>query len=319
MPSQTLNLVLADGIADERLDSVLARLLPDHSRSFLQRLIKEGGVRCDGRIVRLPRQAVRSGQQLTVELPEAAAEPASPAPEHFDFPILFEDESLLVIDKPPGVVVHPAAGNPAGTVANAVAGRHPELLAELDGEALRRPGIVHRLDKDTSGCLLIAKNASVQFKLAQLFAGREVSKKYLAVVRGAPKERKREIETLIGRHPVNRQKMAVVKRGGKEARTRYRVTGGGLIDKIAFSVLDVDIFTGRTHQIRVHLASIGHPVLGDEVYGGAVPAVPVPRQMLHAWKLWLPHPVTGETLHVVAPPPPDLAAILDQLEGRGEG
>ncbi|UKI30415.1 MAG: prolipoprotein diacylglyceryl transferase [Lentisphaeria bacterium] len=217
--NQKLEFVITSGEAGTRLDRCLSRLIPDSSRSFLQKLIRDGMVRADGAAVDVPRYPVRAGMRIEVDLPEEAA--AEPSPEPFDFPILYEDESMLVIDKPPGVVVHPAAGNPTGTVVNALLGRYPQLAEELAcGNS--RPGIVHRLDKDTSGCLVIAKTASAQFKLSGAFAGRETAKTYLALVRGVPKRPSGELSNLIGRHPVNRKKMAVVERCGKLA-----VTGTG--------------------------------------------------------------------------------------------
>lgn len=311
MSEKTLSITVGEDCGDWRLDTLLAFRIPEVSRSFLQKLIRDGGVKKDGAAVTLPRRPVRPGEVFELTLPET--ESTVPAAEEFTFPVIYEDAALLIIDKPPGVVVHPAAGNPTGTVVNALLGRYPDWLEELDDTTLQRPGIVHRLDKDTSGCLAVAKDASSQFKLAQAFAGREVSKKYLAVVRGVPRERKMEIATLIGRHPVHRQKMAVVAKNGKEALSRYRVVASGVVNNVALSVLEVDIFTGRTHQIRVHLASIGHPVLGDELYGGVVAAVPAGRQMLHAWKLWLPHPQTGEKMAFVAPIPADMQGLINAI------
>ena len=224
MGTKKLEFVITSGEAGTRLDRCLSRLIPDSSRSFLQKLIRDGMVRADGAAVDVPRYPVRAGMRIEVDLPEEAA--AEPSPEPFDFPILYEDESMLVIDKPPGVVVHPAAGNPTGTVVNALLGRYPQLAEELAcGNS--RPGIVHRLDKDTSGCLVIAKTASAQFKLSGAFAGRETAKTYLALVRGVPKRPSGELSNLIGRHPVNRKKMAVVERCGKLAVTRYRLDRAG--------------------------------------------------------------------------------------------
>ncbi len=309
MNRKILTFSIDPGEAGTRLDRCLSRLIPGSSRSYLQKLIREGLVFAEGDRLDIPRYPVRANMRITVELPEE--ESAAPSPEPFDFPILYEDEAMLVIDKPAGVVVHPAAGNPAGTVVNALLGRYPQLAGELACGS-SRPGIVHRLDKDTSGCLAVAKTASAQFKLCSAFAGRETGKTYLAVVRGVPRAAAGEISNQIGRHPVNRQKMAVVERNGKLAVTRYELVQSGMIDKAPVSLMRVNILTGRTHQIRVHLASIGIPVLGDAVYGGAgTPPPGVARQLLHAWKLRLPHPVTGEPMEFTAPVPEDMRRILD--------
>lgn len=297
--------------AGTRLDRCLSRLIPGSSRSYLQKLIKDGLVSSNGDILDIPRYPVRAGMVITVRLPEESGN--EPVAEPFEFPILYEDDVMLVIDKPAGVVVHPAAGNPSGTVVNALLGRYPQLMDEMACQN-SRPGIVHRLDKDTSGCLCIAKTASAQFKLSTAFASRDTSKTYIALVRGVPVKSQGEIITLIGRHPVNRQKMAVVERNGKQAITRYSLISSGIVDGAEISLLHVKILTGRTHQIRVHLASIGHPVLGDALYGGSRTAVSgADRQLLHAWKLELPHPSTGEMIRFQAPVPEDMQFIISKM------
>lgn len=313
MNQKILNFNIDPGDAGTRLDRCLSRLIPGSSRSFLQKLIREGFVIDEsGEPLTVPRYPVRAGMNLTVNFPDEEA--AEPSPEPFEFPILFEDAVMLAIDKPAGVVVHPAAGNPNGTVVNALLGRYPQLAEEM-ACVNSRPGIVHRLDKDTSGCLVIAKTASAQFKLCTAFAGRETAKTYLAIVRGIPKKTSGEITGLIGRHPVNRQKMAVVERNGKMAVTRYQLESTGTIEGTTVSLLKVKILTGRTHQIRVHLASIGLPVLGDAVYGGArTPITGVSRQLLHAWKLEVPHPESGKTIGFTAPIPDDMQRIIDLLQ-----
>ena len=293
--------------AGTRLDRCLSRLIPGSSRSHLQKLIKDGLVKCGDDVLTIPRYPVKSGMTITVLLPE---EPSlEPVPEPFEFPILYEDDAMLVIDKPAGIVVHPGAGNPNGTVVNALLGRYPQLMAEMACQN-SRPGIVHRLDKDTSGCLCIAKTASAQFKLCSAFAGRETAKTYVALVRGIPERPLGEISNLIGRHPVNRQKMAVVERNGKQAISRYSLIASGVVDGAEISLLHVRILTGRTHQIRVHLSSIGHPVLGDTLYGGSRTAVSgADRQMLHAWKLSLPHPKNGGVMDFTSPLPEDFQQL----------
>lgn len=291
-----------------RLDRVLSLLLPDSSRTFLQKIIKENRVSCGGKCVTVPRYPVQSGMKITVDMPEMTL-PEAPAAEEFCFPILYEDEMMLVIDKPAGVVVHPAAGNQEGTVLNALLSRYPSLAEGL--AVNNRPGIVHRLDKDTSGCLVIAKTPEAQYRLGNAFADRQVSKTYLTIVRGIPQRPMGELETLIGRHPVNRQKMAVVERNGKTAITSYRLLGSGSCNDVKLSLLAVKIATGRTHQIRVHMNHLGFPVLGDQVYGGARAKVEgVERQLLHAWKIELPHPGDGHKCSFKAEIPEDLRKVL---------
>ncbi len=309
MNQKILSFKIEPGDAGTRLDRCLSRLIPDSSRTYLQKLITDGRVRGDGESLTVPRWPVRTGMTIEVVLPEA--EETTVLPEEFSFPILYEDAMMLVIDKPAGVVVHPAAGNPTGTVVNALLGRYPDL-AERMPTANGRPGIVHRLDKDTSGCLVIAKTPEAQFKLGNAFASRNTGKTYLAVLRGALRKESGEIVSLIGRHPVNRQKMAIVERNGKQAVTRYKRKKTGCAENSAVTLAEIDILTGRTHQIRVHMASLGNPVLGDETYGGCDRAFPaVERQMLHAWKLRLPHPGTGEMMTFCAPIPEDMQRMID--------
>ena len=235
--------------------------------------------------------------------------------EKFEFDILYEDPSFLVIDKPAGVVVHPAPGNYEGTVVNALIGRYPAMAEDFAEEDGNRPGIVHRLDKDTSGCLAVAKTVEAKFKLGKAFADRKTGKTYLAVCRGIPKQVSGELKTLIGRHPVNRQKMAIVERNGKEAHSAYRVIAQKNIDGVPLALVEVKIFTCRTHQIRVHLSSIGLPIIGDDLYGNKNCIIPgVTRQLLHAWKLSLPHPVSGEIMNFTSPLPPDIANVKLLIE-----
>ncbi len=298
--------------AKSRLDKVLAEQIPSSSRSFLQKLIKEQCVKIDGVPCDVPRRLLAGGETISVALPE---EPdPTPSAEPFQFPILFEDEAMLVINKPAGVVVHPGAGNYAGTVVNALIGRYPDMVTRFDCSD-SRPGIVHRLDKETSGVLVIAKTPEAQFKLSRSFAERETAKTYLALLCGIPAKRSLEISTLIGRHPVNRQKMAVVERNGKTAISRYTVVKSGVLAGRPISLAEIAIATGRTHQIRVHMAHIGFPVLGDALYGGAKSHLEgIGRQMLHAWKLCIPHPLTGETMQFIAPVPEDMEAAIEKIE-----
>ena len=299
--------------ASGRLDRALALFLPDYSRTFLQNLIKENAVLIDGVVVTQPRFAVKPPMILQITIPEAPDTTVINA-EEFDFDILYEDAHFLVINKPAGVVVHPAPGNYEGTVVNALIGRYPAMAEDFSQEDGNRPGIIHRLDKDTSGCLAIAKTVEAKFKLGKAFADRKTGKTYLAVSRGVPKQISGELKTLIGRHPVNRQKMAIVERNGKEAHSAYRVIAQKNIDGVPLALVEVKIFTGRTHQIRVHLSSIGLPIIGDELYGNRNCLLSgVNRQLLHAWKLSLPHPESGEMMHFTSPMPPDFAVYHEML------
>ncbi len=311
MKSNRREWVIGPEMTGERLDRALARLAPDWSRTWLQRQVRDGGVQVNGVPVTLPRLLLEPGMVVALEIPEAEKRELSA--EAFEFPILFEDEWMLVINKPAGVVVHPAAGNRTGTVVNALLGRYPELgaLAEETGD---RPGIVHRLDKDTSGCLMVAKTPQAMFRLTAALAAREVHKTYLALVRGEVRKNTEKLVSLIGRHPVQRQKMAVVPRNGKEAVTLYRKIDVMTSGREKGTLLEVDILTGRTHQIRVHLASIGHPVLGDGTYGGKSEAFPAARQMLHAWRIDFPHPISGKRICCRAPVPEDMWTWMQRME-----
>ena len=317
MPHKTLEFDITPDCAGARLDRCLSRLIPGSSRAYLQKLIKDGLVQNNaGESLTLPRYPVKAGEHIIVTMPEI--EDTTVKAEDFDYPILFEDEHMLVIAKPAGVVVHPAAGNPDGTIVNALLGRYPgfgDRFQNVNG----RPGIVHRLDKDTSGCLVVAKTPDALFKLGTAFAEHTTQKTYLALVRGKPKKISDEIVNLIGRHPVNRQKMAVVERNGKMAISLYRTKKSGSLDGNVVSLMEVDIKTGRTHQIRVHLSSIGIPVLGDQVYGGSRTNIEgADRQMLHAWRISLPHPATGERMTFEAPVPGDMQALTDRTLWENE-
>lgn len=306
MPS--LDFTVSKEESGVRLDRALSRMLPDSSRTFLQKIIRDGCVFCDGECVTVPRFPVQHDMKIMVNMPELSL-PEVPEAEEFDFPIIYEDDQMLVIDKPAGVVVHPAAGNHEGTVLNALLGRYPALAEGLSSSS--RPGIVHRLDKDTSGCLVVAKTPEAQFHLGNSFANREVSKTYLTIVRGIPRRATGDIVTLIGRHPVNRQKMAVVERNGKTAITSYQLLGSGSAGDAKLSLLAVRIATGRTHQIRVHMNHLGFPVLGDQIYGGSRSSVEgVQRQLLHAWKIELPHPGDRRKCSFKAEVPEDFRKVL---------
>ncbi len=285
-------------LAGLRLDQALAKLLPGESRSRLAKLIDSGHVRVDGGPA-AGRMKLKSGEAVEVILAPRASDHPFRA-EAIELPVVHEDADVLVIDKPAGLVVHPGNGNWEGTMLNALL-HHAPALKELP-----RAGIVHRLDKDTSGLIVVAKNERAQLDLVRQLQARSVKRTYLAVVRGhlgTPGT----VEAPIGRHPVHRTRMAVVP-GGKPAVTHYRVREA----LPAHTLLECELETGRTHQIRVHLASIGHPIEGDPVYAGKG-AGRLARQALHAWKLAFRHPGSGEALKFESRVPEDLRALLRQL------
>jgi 23S rRNA pseudouridine1911/1915/1917 synthase len=285
-------------MAGLRLDQALARLMPEESRSRLARLIEEGHVRVDGAEV-AARRKVRSGESVEVAL---APRPAGGAaqPEAIGLAVVHEDDDIVVIDKPAGLVVHPGSGNWSGTMLNALLHHSPAAAG------LPRGGIVHRLDKETSGLLVVARNEPAQAALVRQLQARTVKRTYLAVARGRI-EQGGTVDKPIGRHRVHRTRMAVVP-GGKPAVTHFRVR-----EKLpAHTLLECELETGRTHQIRVHLASLGHALEGDPVYGGRGPRL-FGRQALHAWKLAFAHPRTGDTVRFESPLPADLRGLLERL------
>ena len=289
--------------AGMRLDQCAAALADGISRTRIQRAIASGNMTLNGVVCTVPRTVVAEGDELVFEIPEEPA-PEHVTPERIPLNILYEDEALMVIDKPAGMVVHPAAGNYTGTVVNALLGRSREIAEEFEetGDPFR-PGIVHRLDKDTSGCLLVAKSARAMDRLCRMFAERKVMKTYAAIVAPCPKVAAAEIRTQIGRHPVNRKKMAVVQRGGKEALTRFTVMRKGRIGSVSAALLQVRILTGRTHQIRVHMNHIGHPLPGDYLYNPDYRLIK--RQALHSCRLTFCHPISGKPMDFTAPIPDD--------------
>jgi len=275
-----------------RLDHFLAGWVPGFSRVRLQGFVKDGHVRVNGEVTR-PSHPLREGERVEVVIPEVSA-PAQAAAQEIPLDILFEDAEILVLNKPAGLVVHPGAGNASGTVVNAIL-HHCAGIRMVGGED--RPGIVHRLDKETSGCLIVAKTETSHVRISEQFAGRTVAKTYLALVEGVPRMPHGTIEAAIGRHAVHRQKMTVSERG-REAVTKYRV----LASRDGKALVECRPQTGRTHQIRVHLKHLGHPIVGDPVYGRRGPHH---RHFLHAWKIAFVHPGSGKPLEFVAPVPAD--------------
>ena len=326
-PGRRIEITIGAEDAGVRLDRALLRQLPELSRTRLKHLILAGHIASEGKEMRDPSQRASPGAILVVMLPEPD-EPV-PAAQTIALDIRFEDAHLIVVDKPAGMVVHPAPGNLEGTLVNALLAHCGPSLAGIGG--VRRPGIVHRLDKDTSGLLVAAKTETAHRALSNDFALRRVERAYSAIVWGVPVPASGEIVGNIGRSPANRKKMAVVaETRGRSAVTRYRVErhfGAGIS---AAALIECRLLTGRTHQIRVHLAHIGHPLIGDPAYGaragrrrahfgtraGAEVAAiaEFPRQALHARLLGFVHPVTGERLSFDSPLPSDMAGLLANLE-----
>lgn len=303
MPNEVIEVRVGREHARQRLDRFLALALPQFSRSRLQALIEQGLVRLNGKDSRA-RELVRDGDAVRIEIP--AAEKIDAQPESIALEILFEDEDLLVINKPAGMVVHPGAGNREHTLVNGLLA-HCTSLSGIGGK--ERPGIVHRLDKETSGCLVVAKNDAAHRGLSKQFAERTMKKTYLALVSGRLKKSSGVIDAPIARHPVHRQKMAIAKSArGRSAKTEYRVLRS---DK-EMSLVECDLHSGRTHQIRVHLAHLGNPVVGDKLYASKT-AGDFPRQMLHAWRLGFAHPLSHELKEFEAPLPADMAGLVEKL------
>ena len=311
--------VLAVRVAGGRLDKALAEALPQLSRARLQALIAEGRVTRDGEPVASASGKAVPGSVYEVRVPPP--EPAEPEPEDLPLNVLFEDAHLIVVDKPAGMASHPAPGAVRGTLVNALLFHCAGSLSGVGGVA--RPGIVHRLDKDTSGVMVAAKSDAAHQGLAALFAAHDLERAYLAWTRGAPAALTGEVEAAIARSQADRKKMAVVKTGGRRALTRYRLEQAfGPAERPLAARVRCRLETGRTHQIRVHLAHLGAPLLGDPVYGSGPPAATVRaviaevglrRQALHAAVLGFRHPITGEALRFETSPPPDLMALQAAL------
>ncbi|WP_254432507.1 RluA family pseudouridine synthase [Magnetospirillum sp. SS-4] len=308
--------------AGTRLDKWLAVRLPDLSRSRIKALIEEGTVACEGSTIADPSHRVKPGQTYSLGVPPDI--PAEPEPQAIALTVVYEDDDLIVIDKPAGMVVHPAPGNPDETLVNALLAHCGESLAGIGG--VRRPGIVHRIDKDTSGLMVAAKTDVAHRSLSAQFAAHTLERAYRALVWGLPSPGKGEIEGNIGRNPRDRKKMAVVGHGGKPALTRYEVLKS--FANGAVSLVECRLATGRTHQIRVHMTSLGHPLVGDPSYGrnrsnrlGGLSAearralAEFPRQALHAYLLGFLHPTKGYVLRFESSTPPDINALIEKLEG----
>lgn len=286
--------------AEGRIDAAIAAAYPDLSRARVQRLVAEGHVTLNGETARKSARTA-PGDRVTITIPLTEHAPAAAIP---SVTVLYEDNEVVAVDKRPGLVVHGGPGETSPSLVAWFVDRYPESAAQFEAD---RPGVVHRLDKDTSGVVIMARTPAAQAGLSAAFEAREVTKLYLAITDGIPERREAVIEAPVGRHPGDRTKMAIVRRG-REARTGYEV----LADDGRRALLLVRLYTGRTHQVRVHLAAIGAPVAMDSVYGAGGEG----RQLLHAWRLTVPHPAGGD-LEVTAPAPPDIVAAIRGMRPEG--
>lgn len=312
-------LIYSDAGEHERLDVFVSRAMGELTRSAVRRLIETGFVTVDGKSGK-PSLKLKGGERISVRVPPPV--PAAPVAEQIPIEILFEDSDIIVVNKAAGMVVHPGAGNRGGTLVNALLG-HCRDLSGIGGEI--RPGIVHRIDKDTTGILVVAKNDNAHLSLARQFKQHSVKRVYTALVYGSPREDKGVIDAAIGRHPTERKKMSGATRRGRHAVTKWRVAGRYR----GITLMTIKLETGRTHQIRVHLSEAGYPLLGDPVYGGSGRLAnlrdpelrkmikELGRQALHAGTLGIIHPGTGEYLEFNADLPEDMAGILKYLEKSG--
>jgi 23S rRNA pseudouridine1911/1915/1917 synthase len=297
--------------AGDRLDQAMADRLPDLSRSRLQKLIEDGQVQVNGAVCTSKKVAVKIGDCIQLEIPDAV--PLELIAQAMPLDILYEDDSLIILNKPAGLVVHPSAGHEDGTLVNALLAHCPTLPG-ING--IQRPGIVHRLDKDTTGAIAVAKTEQAFIHLQNQFKTKTARRTYLGMVYGAPKADSGTVDQPIGRHPRDRQKQAIVavEQGGRSAITHWTVK-----ERIgSFTLMQFELDTGRTHQIRVHAAHMGHPVVGDPLYspGRKPPKVNLPGQALHAWRLRLIHPVTEDWIEAIAPVPETLTKLVDWVRRR---
>ena len=302
MEEEILSIIAEE--SGERIDALLARTIEDLSRSAAQRLIEQGAVLIEGRAVQKNTRC-QAGDRITVTMP--TTEEIDLVPQDLPLDVMYEDDDLIVVNKARGMVVHPAPGHPDGTLVNALLWHCGDSLSGIGGE--KRPGIVHRIDKDTSGLLIVAKNDFAHQALSAQLADRSLSRVYEAVVRGRLREESGIIDRPIGRHPTDRKRMAIVERTGRPAVTHWEV----LTRYNGYTQIRCRLETGRTHQIRVHMASIGHPLLGDGVYGAPSPEKGLEGQCLHARELKFVHPRTGEHVHLVTELPTWFTDVLARL------
>lgn len=299
-------LTVTEDQAGQRLDRFVADLFPDISRAQVGKLIEQGLITINQFPVK-PATRVKPENVIQITIPEPTL--LEVLPEAIPLSVLYEDDSLIAINKPAGMVIHPSAGHPAGTLVNALLAHCGDSLSGIGG--VMRPGIVHRLDKETSGVILVAKNDEAHISLSRQLKERTITKTYVAVVKGLPKNGKGTITTQIGRSRSDRKKMTVTKSGGRGAVTEYRVTS--TLEKV--SVVEITLVTGRTHQIRVHMKHINCPVVGDPVYSRGIGKFPIKRQALHAWRISFDHPVSGKSVTLTAPLPDDMARLISSVGG----
>lgn len=309
--SENLRVLVVDSVSSTpRLDSWLAEQVPDLSRSRIQKLIAQGQVSVNGAVCSSKKAVVQGGDRIEIVIP--APEPLDLQPEAIPLDILYEDDSLLILNKPAGMVVHPAPGHSEGTLVHALLA-HCDSLAGIGG--VQRPGIVHRLDKETTGALVIAKTDLAYQHLQAQIQAKTARREYLAVVYGAPREESGTVDQPIGRHPVDRKKMAIlpIEQGGRRAVTHWRIR-----ERLGnYTLIDFELETGRTHQIRVHSTFLGHPIVGDPLYGsGRSVGVNLPGQALHAWRLRIQHPLTGQGIEAIAPLPDTFTTLVEVLRRR---
>lgn len=289
---------------DQRIDRYLTEMLPEQSRSFFQKLIRDGFVMVNRIIVKV-NYRLKTGDVIEIDIPDAV--PTEIVPENIPLDILYEDDDLLIVNKPKGMVVHPAVGHSTGTLVNAIMYHCQGNLSGINGEI--RPGIVHRIDKDTTGSLIICKNDEAHRNIAEQIKEHSVTRRYVGVVAGTFSEESGTVEGAIGRHPNDRKRMTINEKNGKPAVTHYRV----LQTLKSASFMEFELETGRTHQIRVHMASISHPLLGDTVYGNSKNPYKLQGQALHARTIGFIHPTTGEYIEVSAPIPEYMTELVRKL------
>lgn len=300
----TRQFVVSEEMTGLRLDQCLAQALEELSRSYLQKLLKSEGVLVNGKLVKSSYR-VQAGDCVELEVPEAV-EPEI-VPEDMDLDIVYEDHDIIIVNKPKGMVVHPAAGHYSGTLVNGLMAHCKGDLSGING--VMRPGIVHRIDMDTTGLLIVCKNDTAHNSIARQLKEHSITRRYRAIVHGVVKEDEGTIDAPIGRHPVDRKKMSINEKNGREAVTHYQV-----LERFRqFTYIECRLETGRTHQIRVHMASIHHPLLGDAVYGPVKCPYKLQGQTLHAGVLGIVHPATGEYMEFEAPPPEYFAELLEKL------
>lgn len=301
---EELRFVVTEEWEEERIDKCINSLVDSLSRSYIQKLIKDGQVFVNGNSVKA-NYRIKSDDEIVFQIPESVEPDIEP--EDIPLDILYEDEDILIVNKPKGMVVHPAAGHYSGTLVNAVMYHCKGQLSGING--IMRPGIVHRIDRDTTGSIIVCKNDFAHNSIAEQLKEHSITRRYRAICCGVLKENEYTIHKPIGRHPVDRKKMAVNEKNGKDAVTHVRVLKR--FDK--YTYIECELETGRTHQIRVHMASIGHPLLGDEVYGPAKPAFKLEGQTLHAMTLGVVHPKSGKYLEVNAPLPEYFEHLINIL------